>query len=236
MVIGWFQKYGADKIIVTGGSPSSEVSKMIEDAVRQAFPSRPIDASGLKIEAVAQYEDWVDKPLARFLSEFARRSLGDGVLKLEVREASLLGTVPNEMTRDALGLYLGWALGASFSVNNLLSVELKAKVPAPYEGAQVLFAEGSALIGPKEQTKINTFAARLTQGGEGVVLLKAFSSKSGTLAANLAIGAKRADAVRAELVRLGIAEDRMQVQPTGKPGSGGRGDASDRRVELIILE
>ncbi len=231
-----FGKGGSAKIVVTGGSPGEEVSKSIESALRQAFPSRQLDLNGLKIEAAAQYEDWVDKPLARFLAEFARRSQGSGLVKLDVREVSLVGAVPNEITRDALGLYLGWALGASFSVNNLLTVEPKVKVAAPYDMAQVFFDEGSPFIGPKEQTKISAFATRLSQGGDGVVLLKAFSSKSGTVAANLAIGAKRADAVRAELVRLGIAEDQMQVQPTGKPGSGGRGDASDRRVELIILE
>jgi outer membrane protein OmpA-like peptidoglycan-associated protein len=231
-----FGKSASARIAVTGGIPNAGVSESLAGALQQAFPGRAVDLSGLRVESSAQHEEWVDKPLARFLEEFGRRTQGTGFLRLDIREASLSGVVPNEIARDALGIYLTFALGSSFSVNNLLTVEPKAKVPAPYAMAQVFFEQGSALISPPEKAKIVPFGERLVQGGDGVILVKGFASKSGTVAANLAISAKRADAVRMELVRLGVAEDRMQVLPTGKPGSGGRGEAGDRRVELVILD
>jgi outer membrane protein OmpA-like peptidoglycan-associated protein len=231
-----FGKGSGARIVVTGGSPGPELVASIEGVLRKAFPSRACEAGGFKVDGAAQFEEWADKPLGRFLEEFARRTQGTGFLRLDVREANLGGVVANEITRDALGLYLGWALGSSFTVNNLLEVEPKAKVPAPYAMAQIFFDQGSATIQAPEKAKITPFGERVAQGGDGVILLKGFASKSGTVAGNLAISAKRAEAVRMELSRMGVAEERMQVLPTGKPGSGGRGEAGDRRVELVILD
>ena len=144
--------------------------------------------------------------------------------------------MPNENTKDALGLYLKWALGSTFTVENLLTVDSKAKPPAPYDVSRVTFAEAKALIDPKQLPVLTGVAARLQQPGECVVLIKAFASKSGSEPANLAISAKRADAVRGELAKNGVADDRVLVQPTGKNGAGGSPQGAERRVELIILE
>jgi len=230
-----FGKTSAAEIVATGGVPNPQVAKEIEQGLKAAFPSRRIDIRALRVEPAAQTEDWVES-LPRFLLEVGLRSAGTGFLKLDVREVSLAGTVPNEITRDALGLCLDWALGTSFRVNNLLTVGDRVSAGAPYEVVQVFFDEGKAEIPLKEQGKLSGLAARLNQPGDRVVLIKAFASKTGTASANAAISTRRSDAVRGELKRVGIQENRMLVQPTGKSGSGGRGASGDRRVELIILE
>jgi len=88
----------------------------------------------------------------------------------------------------------------------------------------------------RSRGKLSGLAGRLNQPGDRVVLIKAFASKSwirfGQRRDQRATGGRG----RAELIKLGIQENRMLVQQTGKSGSGGRGEAGDRRVELITLE
>ena len=230
-----FGKTSSTEVIVVGNVPTAQVAEQLTAGLKQAFPSRRINELELKVDPLSQTEDWVAS-LPRFLLEFSRRAGGNGFLKLDVRKASLSGSVPNEITKDALGLYLKWALGSTFTVENLLTVDSKAKPPAPYDVSRVTFAEAKALIDPKQLPVLTGVAARLQQPGERVVLIKAFASKSGSEPANLAISAKRADAVRGELAKNGVADDRVLVQPTGKNGAGGSPQGAERRVELIILE
>jgi outer membrane protein OmpA-like peptidoglycan-associated protein len=232
MVIDFGKAPGAE-VVVTAAVPAAQTSDQFQKGLQEAFPSRRLSLSGLRVEPLSQPEDWFDN-LPRFLLEFGRRSQGTGLLKLEVRKAILAGVVPNEISRDALGLYATWALGPTFAVENELVVDAKAVAQAPYEVSRIPFEEGKAAMDAKHLPILTGVAARMKQPGGRVALVKAFASKSGSEPANLAISAKRVDVVRAELVKQGVEEERLLVQATGKGGSAGRG--GERRVELVLLE
>jgi outer membrane protein OmpA-like peptidoglycan-associated protein len=225
----------AADIVVTGGVPNPQVAKQFEDALRASYPGRKVDASGLRVDAAAQYEPWIDG-LVAFLREFARRSQGTGTLKLDVRRAELGGVVPNEITRDALRLRLEEVLGPSFTVVATMKVDAKAEVPEPYVVERVFFGDNQSAVPKAEEAKLAAFAGRAAAEGQtGTILVKGFGSQSGSAAVNLAISARRAEAVRADLARRGVPEARMEVLAMGKAAPG-RSAAEERRVELILLE
>ncbi len=93
-------------------------------------------------------------------------------------------------------------------------------------------------FGDREKEKLVEYARRLTEHADLVLNLEGHCDERGTTAYNLALGQKRADNVRAYLVRAGIAAQRLTTVSYGRerPADSRRNEAGwslNRRVELV---
>ncbi|MFH1569361.1 MAG: peptidoglycan-associated lipoprotein Pal [Gemmatimonadota bacterium] len=81
-------------------------------------------------------------------------------------------------------------------------------------------------------------ADKLQAAAQVSLVLEGHADERGTIEYNLALGQRRADAVRSQLVRLGIAGERLETVSYGedRPADSGRNEAAwarNRRVELV---
>lgn len=105
--------------------------------------------------------------------------------------------------------------------------------------SDVLFEFDSATLTPEAKTHLVRLAERV-KGGE--VKVEGFTDSLGAPAYNRALSQRRADAVKAELVRLGVtgatARGHGEARPVAPNETGGKDDpegrAKNRRVELVF--
>ena len=105
--------------------------------------------------------------------------------------------------------------------------------------AAVYFDYDSAKVRPNEVSKIETVAAQLKSGTSKLVV-EGHCDERGTAEYNRALGERRAQAVREELVRIGVSADRISTVSYGKdrPADMGHDEAAwakNRRCEFIIV-
>lgn len=105
--------------------------------------------------------------------------------------------------------------------------------------APVYFDYDSAKVRPNEVSKIETVAAQLKSGTSKLVV-EGHCDERGTAEYNRALGERRAQAVREELVRLGVSADRISTVSYGKerPVDMGHEDTAwsrNRRCEFAVV-
>lgn len=84
-------------------------------------------------------------------------------------------------------------------------------------GTSVMFPVGGATITPAHTTVLTTFLATwLASGGTDEILVHGFASTEGAEGANWTLSCDRAEAVQAELIRLGIPPVRISVVAHGE--------------------
>jgi len=103
----------------------------------------------------------------------------------------------------------------------------------------VLFAYDSSQVSAGERTKIEAVASHLKQNPSNAVIIEGHCDERGSREYNLALGERRALAVRTYLIGLGIANDRTQTKSYGEenPAEPGHDDASlsrNRRGEFVL--
>ena len=79
----------------------------------------------------------------------------------------------------------------------------------------VLFANDKAAIRPESRAEIDKVCANLNEHPKDTVIVEGHTSDTGTPAHNLALGLRRAEAVKAYMVEQGIAPDRIQTKSLG---------------------
>ncbi|NKB25095.1 MAG: OmpA family protein [Kiritimatiellae bacterium] len=104
----------------------------------------------------------------------------------------------------------------------------------------VYFGYDSAQIQPSERSKIESVAEHLNQNRSGGIAVEGHSDERGSREYNLALGERRALAVRAYLIGLGVDGSRIQTKSMGEedPVSFGHDEESwgaNRRSEFVIL-
>ena len=80
----------------------------------------------------------------------------------------------------------------------------------------LLFEYDSAQIGPKERQKIEDVASYLRDNPGTGVIIEGHCDERGTNEYNLALGARRANAVQEYLISRGVASSRLRVISYGK--------------------
>ncbi len=103
----------------------------------------------------------------------------------------------------------------------------------------VLFAYDSSQVSAGERAKIEAVASHLKQNSAHSVILEGHCDERGSREYNLALGERRALAVRTYLIGLGIASDRTQTKSFGEenPAAPGHDDGSwsqNRRGEFVL--
>ena len=102
----------------------------------------------------------------------------------------------------------------------------------------VHFAYDSATIGTGERIKVESLAAALQADPSVLLLIEGHCDERGTEEYNRSLGEKRALALREELVKAGIAPDRIHTRSFGedKPATTGHDESAwkqNRRGEFI---
>jgi len=94
----------------------------------------------------------------------------------------------------------------------------------------VLFAYDSAQVSSGERAKIEAVASHLKQNPSNAIILEGHCDERGSREYNLALGERRALAVRTYLIGLGIASDRTQTKSYGEenPAAPGHDEATPK--------
>jgi peptidoglycan-associated lipoprotein len=105
--------------------------------------------------------------------------------------------------------------------------------------AAVYFDYDSAKVRPGEVSKIEAVAAQL-KGGTSKLVVEGHCDERGTAEYNRALGERRAQAVREELIRLGVSADRISTVSYGKdrPTDMGHDESAwskNRRCEFVVV-
>lgn len=103
----------------------------------------------------------------------------------------------------------------------------------------VYFAYDSSQVSPAERTKIETVADYLKSNPDTAVIIEGHCDERGSREYNLALGERRALAVRSYLAGLGIGADRIQTKSLGEespavPGHGESAWSLNRRGEFVL--
>ncbi len=105
--------------------------------------------------------------------------------------------------------------------------------------APVLFAYDSSQVSAGERAKIEAVANHLKQNSSQAVILEGHCDERGSREYNLALGERRALALRTYLIGLGIASDRTQTKSYGEenPATPNHDEAAwsrNRRGEFVL--
>lgn len=105
--------------------------------------------------------------------------------------------------------------------------------------APVYFGYDSSQIAASERSKIETVAQRLKQNNSVAVIVEGNCDERGSNEYNLALGERRAQAIRDYLASLGISADRIQTKSYGEenpanPGHDETAWAANRRGEFVL--
>lgn len=105
----------------------------------------------------------------------------------------------------------------------------------------VLFATGQTTLQPEAQTNLADVVELLQSEPQKRVRIEGHTDSTGAESVNLRISQQRADAVKAELVALGIDEMRIEAVGMGQDfpiasNDTAEGRSQNRRVDVILLE
>jgi outer membrane protein OmpA-like peptidoglycan-associated protein len=106
---------------------------------------------------------------------------------------------------------------------------------------RLLFDTGQATLQPASQDQLNSVAAILKAYPKVKIKIGGYTDNTGDAAANLKLSQDRANNVMAELVKLGVAAERMQAQGYGEDhpvadNSTEEGRQKNRRISLRVTE
>jgi OOP family OmpA-OmpF porin len=106
--------------------------------------------------------------------------------------------------------------------------------------ADLDFASGAATLAKGDYPSLSAVAAWLTANPEGTIALVGHTDASGSLAANIAVSERRAEAVAAALIdRYGVDRDRVTAKGVGflaprATNQTEEGRQKNRRVEVVV--
>jgi len=106
---------------------------------------------------------------------------------------------------------------------------------------RLLFATGSATLEPQSQEQLKNIAAILKAYPNVQIKIGGYTDNTGSADQNLKLSQDRANSVMAELVTLGIAQDRLTAQGYGEDHPVGdnsteAGRALNRRISMLVTQ
>jgi peptidoglycan-associated lipoprotein len=112
--------------------------------------------------------------------------------------------------------------------------------PAILAAESIHFAFDSATVRKDDQAKLENVATYLKSNPANAVRIEGNCDKRGTEGYNMALGERRALAAREELVKLGIAPDRIDTRSYGEdrpvdPADNDAAYAKNRRDDFVVL-
>ena len=106
---------------------------------------------------------------------------------------------------------------------------------------RLLFSTGSATLQPQSMEQLNNIAAILKAYPATHLTIGGYTDNTGDAASNLKLSQDRANNVMAELVKLGVAQDRLVAKGYGEEHPVGdnateAGRAQNRRISMLVTQ
>lgn len=238
-------EYKGGLLVVEGKLPDPEIVRAIEARIKERMPDLLVKNEVSEAPEAAG-DEWT-AGLVEFLAEaLGRISSGtftfkDGVLDLEGRTVAL----PDRQVIQNLAVNL---LPTRFKIQNrllhadqpfpkpVLQPEQLTRLTESLKPLPVYFEKNSEILEDEERRKVDSIAGAVKGAGADVsLLITGFADNIGDAERNRELSLRRAETVRAELIRLGLPEASLEVASQGEDVS--RVSRSElwksRRVEVI---
>jgi OOP family OmpA-OmpF porin len=129
--------------------------------------------------------------------------------------------------------------GLTGAANRAVPETLEIPKSALPKSVDLYFETGSSKLRPDSSAKLKEFAAALPTSGDTHVMVNGYTDNVGSAASNMRLSEARANAVTADLERMGIAADRLTIQGFGKENpiadnSTAQGRETNRRVTVEV--
>ncbi|MBK7613517.1 MAG: OmpA family protein [Burkholderiales bacterium] len=227
-------------VVVSGSVPDEAARQAILGRAREVFGAdRVIDQLGVgsNLAAPPNWSAQVQKALQPVLNQVSH-----GHIAINGNVVEVNGEVANDATRQQLPQQLSIALGnPTYTVRNGLRVAAAGQelVDAALANRIVEFERGSAILTPKGVTVLDELAPVLMKLSGRKFEVVGHTDANGAHAANVALSSARAEAVKAYLVRKGIASLAISTAGLGpdRPVADNNteeGRARNRRIEFRV--
>ncbi|HRQ89301.1 MAG TPA: OmpA family protein, partial [Bacteroidia bacterium] len=238
--------YEGGLLTLSGQVPSADFAVAVGKRLAQPLPDVSVKNGVTVVEGSAQ-DRWVSR-LADFFAEALPR-VSSAKFVFKGRELELEGRTLALSDRQLVQNLAVNTVPSSYRVHNRL---LHADQPFPKPALQpeertrlaealkshpVYFGKNSDEIGADERKKVAAVAEALKAAGtEAELVVTGVSDNIGNAQSNRELSLRRAEGVRAELVRLGIAEGTLSVESKSEDVSGISQSErwKSRRVEISL--
>lgn len=120
-----------------------------------------------------------------------------------------------------------------------MAAGVETNLPKHFRFEKLTFATGTTAVAPGSELELNKIANVMKQYPNSKARLEGFTDNVGSAQANRTLSAKRANAVKDQLIARGIEENRIQTVGLGEENPIGnnataKGRAMNRRIEFVI--
>lgn len=228
------------QVVVTGKVPDEATRAVILARLRQLYGADAV-VDQIQVTQVVAPPNWsahVEQLIAPNLKQVQR-----GQLSVQGNNVEFKGEVGSEAVRQQVASVAAQSLNATYVVRNSLRVAAREQdtIDAVLANRIVEFEPGSSTLTPSGMAIIDELARALAGLGQRNVEVIGHTDAIGARDMNIALSRARADAVKAQLERRGIAPDRVTTSGEGpdRPvasNTSAEGRARNRRIEFRVSE
>lgn len=228
------------QVVVTGKVPDEATRAVILARLRQLYGADAV-VDQIQVTQVVAPPNWsahVEQLIAPNLKQVQR-----GQLSVQGNNVEFKGEVGSEAIRQQVASVAAQSLNATYVVRNSLRVAAREQdtIDAVLANRIVEFEPGSSTLTPSGVAIIDELARALAGLGGRKVEVIGHTDAIGARDMNIALSRARADAVKAQLERRGIAPDRVTTSGEGpdRPvasNTSAEGRARNRRIEFRVSE
>lgn len=227
---------------------SVEVTGSVPDQAAKTALLNSFKASGVTVVDKVTVDPRAKAPDAAAIAAGLGRLKGDASIAFDGTSVTVTGKVPDAATKNSIGATVGRAFPGAAVRNNLqvsapaadACAGIQARITRTLASNKIQFQPGAPVLTAASRTTITRVAALLRSCGTVRVEVGGHTDNQGNPATSQPLSQQRANTVRNELVRLGVAATRITAKGYGEakpiaPNTSPAGRAANRRVELKVL-